>query len=406
MSFVPGHLDLPTSYVYAIEPPPSSVGIFLGQINIGYDMVDGMMAEAQENGTWPSRDFYQDIGVDVNRVLPLQIKEAKFDLNIGFQVDIREMPATLDAEIQKTIKETETVVDSPRADAIQQKAKAIGNVALRRSQLRKFYEKKLDDLPAKDYMSRSIESIMQEVTEAGRTGIDSLEDIMGRELEGLKAIYEIELQNKVLDYLNTELKAYSDEMNKLDPGGLTDSLGFISDTHKEIANRYGAAMGEIAQDLKKNVSGKNINSYSQAMAAFEKIQKNPGFKLNQKDTAAVDAAMKALDTQVFSDNLKRLGRGFGVIGLTLQVSKISSAATTGFNTGDWKPLMLEVESIAIGTAVSTGFGALAATALAAVSLPAVATGIGFVFIAVIMAAISAYIDPKTVDKINNLVYTS
>ncbi|MBH3368617.1 hypothetical protein I5R92_15090 [Pseudomonas carnis] len=405
MSYLPGHIDLPATYIYANEPPPSQIGISLGNVAIGHETVDRLMTEAADSGTWPSMDSYEDAGVDYQRVLPLQLKEVKFDFQLSYEADARDVPNTMNSEIDKTIRETGPIIGSPPAESIEQKANAIENVAFRRSQLRKYYEKKLDDLPAKNYLSRTIDTIMGEVDASVKTGNDSLENIMGHELEGIKSSYEIDIQNKIFDYLRDQLDTYSNEINKLDPAALKDSLGFISDTNKEIANRYGAAMGEVAQDLKNNVSGKNINSYPQALVAFEKIQNNPNFKLNQKDAAAVDTALKVLDNQAFSDNLKRLSRGFGVIGLTLQVSKISTAASTGFNTGDWKPLMLEVESIAVGTAVSSGFGALAATGLAAISLPAVATGVGFVFIAVIMAAISAYIDPKTVDKINHLVYT-
>lgn len=158
-------------------------------------------------------------------------------------------------------------------------------------------------------------------------------------------------------------------------------------------------MSKIALDFQSNISGKKIRNFNDAMAAFEKVRANPRTKLGVKDTKAVVDALNALDKATFADNVSRLGKAFGVVGKISQANSIREAAVTGFQTGDWKPLMLELEAMA----ASAGAAALVAVILGLLFPFWVTTSFGLVVVAVLMASVASLFDANSVDKINDLI---
>lgn len=178
------------------------------------------------------------------------------------------------------------------------------------------------------------------------------------------------------------------------------AVSFLAATNEQILKKYGSNMSKISQDLQTNISGKKIRSYAEAMATFEKVKANPNMKLNAKDTRAVVAALNALDKATFADNITRLGKSFGIVGKLVQADAIREKAVSGYQTGDWKPLMLELEAMAL----SAGIGALLAVGIA-FTFPVFATATaGIVTVSLMMAITSAFIDDKTADEINKLVF--
>lgn len=175
------------------------------------------------------------------------------------------------------------------------------------------------------------------------------------------------------------------------------AVSFLADTNKHILESYGTSLSKTAKDLQANISGKNIRSYSDALASFEKARNNPGLKLNAKDTKAVVDALSSLDKATFADNVSRMGKAFGVVGKVVQAEAIREKTVLGFETGDWKPLGLEVEAIAVGTLAASAAGILVAGLLAFLSAPAV---FSVLIVAVAMAFVSSFFDAKIVDEIN------
>ncbi|MNE49437.1 Colicin-N [compost metagenome] len=120
--------------------------------------------------------------------------------------------------------------------------------------------------------------------------------------------------------------------------------------------------------------------------------------------------MRALDAKTFSDNVKRLGKAFGVVGLSIQGYNVTNKAIAGFKTGNWSPFLLELESIAVGAAAGTVVGpvagAIMATLLSLLMAPWLATSAAVIAGAISMAAASAYFSPGKVDEINNIIYDS
>jgi hypothetical protein len=152
-------------------------------------------------------------------------------------------------------------------------------------------------------------------------------------------------------------------------------------------------------DLQKDVSGKKIRSYNDALQTFEQVRTNPKARLSAQDTRAVVDALNALDKATYADNVNRLAKGFGVTGKIVQAHSVIDKTVVGFREGNWKPLMLELESIAAGM----GAGALLAV-IAAYSFPALAITVpGIVVVGLLIALAAAYLSADNVEKINTLI---
>ena len=99
-----------------------------------------------------------------------------------------------------------------------------------------------------------------------------------------------------------------------------------------------------------------------------------------------------------------LSRGFKVAGLAQKVSSALEKGAYGFKTGDWGPLMLEVESWVVSGLVASLaaplIGAILAAFFAGVGLPSVVIVGGSILAA---GFIAAAIDGALVDKLNNAI---
>lgn len=176
-------------------------------------------------------------------------------------------------------------------------------------------------------------------------------------------------------------------------------LSYVSDVNKYILKQYGEITHNVATELQNGISGKKIRNYDEAIQTFEKVRANPNAKLNPKDTKAIVESLNALDKATFSENLNRLGKAFGVTGRIIQGHSIVEKAIVGFKDDNWKPLMLELESIALGA----GAAALLAITIAFFS-PALATSaLGIVAVALLMATTASIIDADQVDIINKSI---
>lgn len=170
---------------------------------------------------------------------------------------------------------------------------------------------------------------------------------------------------------------------------------------KYLGDKYKSVAREIADNI-KNFQGKTLRTYEQTMASLNKILANPGMKINQGDRDALINAWKSLDAADMANKLGNLSRAFKAADIALKVEKVREKSITGYETGNWGPLVLEVESwVLSGVAVGVAMGLLAdvaPTAAALVNLPVAAIAIlGIILIAVI----ASFIDDKFADKVNN-----
>lgn len=177
------------------------------------------------------------------------------------------------------------------------------------------------------------------------------------------------------------------------------AVAFVADANKYILEKYGANLHQVVMDLQKDISGKKIRSYTEAMQTFEKVRTNPNARLSPQDTRAVVDALNALDKATYTDSVNRLAKGFGVTGKIVQVHSVIEKTAIGFQEGNWKPLMLELESIAAGM----GAGALLAVIAASFSPALLTTVPGIVVVGLLIALAAAFLSADNVEKINTLI---
>ncbi|EHR1638916.1 colicin immunity protein [Salmonella enterica] len=165
--------------------------------------------------------------------------------------------------------------------------------------------------------------------------------------------------------------------------------------------KYKALAKEIAGEI-KNFQGKKIRSYDDAMASLNKITSNPAMKINQADRDALVNAWKHVDAQDMANKLGNLSKAFKVADVVMKIEKIREKSIEGYETGNWGPLMLEVESwVLSGIASAVALGVFSATlGVYALSLGAPAIAVGIVGI-LLAAVVGALIDDKFADALNN-----
>lgn len=177
------------------------------------------------------------------------------------------------------------------------------------------------------------------------------------------------------------------------------AVDYVADANKYILEKYGANLHQVVMDLQKDISGKKIRSYNEALRTFEQVRTNPNARLSPQDTRAVVDALNALDKATYMDSVNRLAKGFGVSGKIVQAHSVIEKTAIGFQEGNWKPLMLELESIAAGM----GAGALLAVT-AAYFFPALVNTVpGIVVVGLLIALAAAFLSADNVEKINTLI---
>ena len=172
-----------------------------------------------------------------------------------------------------------------------------------------------------------------------------------------------------------------------------------------LGDKYKAVAKEIADNI-ANFQGKKIRSFDDAMASLNKITSNPSLKINTADKNAIINAWKHVDASSMANKLGNLARAFKVVDVTLKVEKVREKSIEGYETGNWKPLMLEVESWVLSGVASAGAMGMLAIMLSLTPF----SGLAITAITIMgIMAISYYaslIDDEIADKINNEVLRS
>lgn len=171
--------------------------------------------------------------------------------------------------------------------------------------------------------------------------------------------------------------------------------------NKQLGAKYKTLANEIAGNI-RNFQGKNIRSFSDAMKSMNKVTSNPSMKINKADKDAIVNAWKHVNAQDMANKLGNLSRAFKAVDTVMKVEKVREKSIIGYETGNWGPLVLEIESWVVGgiaAGVALGLlGSIVSTFLIAGSFPATAAMIIGILVISLLASL---IDDKVVDKINN-----
>lgn len=174
-----------------------------------------------------------------------------------------------------------------------------------------------------------------------------------------------------------------------------DKFGtYLGDKYKEVAR-------EIAGDI-RNFQGKTIRSFDDAMKSLNKITSNPAMNVSPADRTALVNAWQQVNAQDMANKLGNLSKAFSVADVVMKIEKVREKSIEGYETGNWGPLILEVESwVVSGMAAGVAMGVLS------ISAPVIAATVGLPVTAITIIGIlsigylASLIDDNVVDKINN-----
>lgn len=215
---------------------------------------------------------------------------------------------------------------------------------------------------------------------------------------------EPQRQNQAKKAAQDVFNSFSMNRDRIQSDVLNKTAEVIADMGNKVGDYLGEAYKSLAREISdeiKNFQGKTIRSYDDAMASLNKVLSNPSFKVNRADSDALSNAWRSLDAQDMANKLGNISKAFKVADVVMKIEKVREKSIEGYETGNWGPLMLEVESwvlSGIASAVALGlFSAIVGSALLTAGTPAVVVGIMGIFVA---AVVGMLIDDKFADALN------
>lgn len=138
------------------------------------------------------------------------------------------------------------------------------------------------------------------------------------------------------------------------------------------------------------------------MKTLNRLNSNPSMRISAADKAVLINTWRQVDAQNMSINLANLSKVFTAAGWLLRVEKVREKSIVGYETGNWGPLILEVESWMLS-------GVVASVAMATlgiiVSMFAISSLFSSTLIMIVVTLIISYlaslIDDSFAERINN-----
>ncbi len=186
----------------------------------------------------------------------------------------------------------------------------------------------------------------------------------------------------------------------------SEVLNKAADTMITFGEKIGAFLGEkfkslyreIAGDI-TNFQGKRIRNYDQAIESLNKVLSNPGLKVSAADRKALANAWRSMNAHSMAENLKNISRAFKTADILSKAEKVRTLSIEGYETGNWSPLVLEVESWVLSGIISSVALAILTTILGSVISSTALALLGIT----VASLISLIIDARRTEQINNLI---
>nr|WP_269468310.1 colicin-like pore-forming protein [Leclercia tamurae] len=169
----------------------------------------------------------------------------------------------------------------------------------------------------------------------------------------------------------------------------------------QLSDRYRVIAKEIAGKV-KNFQGKNIRSYDDAMKTLNRLNSNPSMRISPADKAVLINAWRQVNAQNMSINLASLSKVFTTAGWLLRVEKVREKSIVGYETGNWGPLILEVESWVLSGVVASVAMATLGIILSMFAISSLfTTTLIMIVVTLIISYLASLIDDSVAERINN-----
>ena len=194
--------------------------------------------------------------------------------------------------------------------------------------------------------------------------------------------------------------------NKNDADILIKASEVISGAGKDIGEKLGAEYKSLYESLSgdiRNFQGKSIRSYNDAVKSLNAVLDNPSLKIKAADRDALVNAWNAVDANSFSQKYGYLSKSFKVADIALKVRAVTEKSVVGYKTGNWGPLMLEVESMVLAGVTTAAVMGLISIILGALPISTLAVTALTIAAIIAVAIITSAIDGEKAAALNNKV---
>ncbi|MBL5902679.1 hypothetical protein JBO47_04785 [Serratia fonticola] len=188
-------------------------------------------------------------------------------------------------------------------------------------------------------------------------------------------------------------KAKQEAETKAEEDRVKDALKTTANFYKEVTEKFGEQSAKIAKELADAAKVKKLRNADEALKAFEKYKDVLNKKFSVKDREAVAKALESVNRDQLARNLAKFSKAFYLTAKGLDGYDLLIEFKKGYNTDNWRPFFLKVETIEVGIAASI----LTAFAYSII----LGTPIGILGYAIIMTLVGVFVDDKFVSKINN-----
>ncbi|ENU0191504.1 colicin-like pore-forming protein [Klebsiella oxytoca] len=223
-------------------------------------------------------------------------------------------------------------------------------------------------------------------------------------------------ENDFINQVNANINQTTNDLNTINAGGYPDgyknnrdlaiqtSMTLAAQSAEKISQHAGQKAGEIARNLANTVRGNKVRNYSDAKKTLDKLLKNPKLSLKQADKNAINQAITADKMKSLAKDFDALGKTFGFLDKGFTAKDLYEKYQTGYVTGNWQPLMLQIESMALsGIAAAYTYSfvtgiSLGVAAAVGITLSATAAAIAA---AIAAAVVASFFDVDFAENLNN-----
>ena len=223
-------------------------------------------------------------------------------------------------------------------------------------------------------------------------------------------------ENDFINQVNANINQTTNDLNTINAGGYPDgyknnrelaiqtSMTLAAQSAEKISQHAGQKAGEIARNLANTVRGNKVRNYLDAKKTLDKLLKNPKLSLKQADKNAINQAITADKMKALAKDFDSLGKTFGLLDKGFTAKDLYEKYQTGYVTGNWQPLMLQIESMALsGIAAAYTYSfvtgiSLGVAAAVGITLSATAAAIAA---AIAAAVVASFFDVDFAENLNN-----
>lgn len=145
--------------------------------------------------------------------------------------------------------------------------------------------------------------------------------------------------------------------------------------------------------MAESAKGKTIRSSEQAIKAYDTYKDVLDRKFSVQDRQAIANALGTLDQQMMASSLSKFGKALGFAGHAIDVWELTAEAKKSAENGNWTPFYIKIETLLAGQAAGAILGLTFGLTMA--------TPIGILGFALLMAITGLLIDEELVSQVND-----